>query len=84
MQRTEKNKEVDSKLASAKKTGAERHRDIFDDLIGDNKEPNCKKAKSSEEVDQISLQLSDLSTSGKLLNNNTVAEAKPCKNIFFF
>jgi len=31
MQRTEKNKEVDSILASAKKTGADRHRNIFDD-----------------------------------------------------
>jgi len=79
MQRTEKNKEVDSKLVTSKKTGADRHRDIFDDLIDDNKEPICKKAKSSEEVDQISSQLSDLSTSEKLLNNNTVPEVKSCK-----
>ncbi len=50
----EKNKELESKLASAKKTGgADRHRDIFDDLIDDNKEPNCKKVKTSEEVDRI-------------------------------
>jgi len=62
----EKNKELESKLASVKKTGgADRHRDIFDDLIDDNKEPNCKKVKTSGEVDQISSQLSDLSTSEK-------------------
>ncbi len=66
-------------MVTSKKTGADRHRDIFDDLIDDNKEPICKKAKSSEEVDQISSQLSDLSTSEKLLNNNTVPEVKSCK-----
>ena len=49
--------------ASVKKSGANRHRDLFNDLIDDKKESNSTKA----------------NTSKKLLNNNTVAEVKSCR-----
>lgn len=53
----------DSRLASVKKSGADRHRDLFNDLIDDNKKTNSTKAKTSE----------------KFLNNNTIANVKSCR-----
>ena len=62
----EENIDIDEEnSASVKKSGANRHRDLFNDFIDNNKESNSSKAKTSK----------------KLLNNNTVAEVKSCRTL---